>query len=977
MKTFHITRITFILLSSSGAGALAQTWPGPGVHPAWMREAVLLPLANSSNTAFINQGQLKNLARAAYFHMALNSADLPGPGAAVLDNLIGTWRGTSPGFEFADWKKDGAASTTNHYAPTNQGQLKNLALAYYRRLVEIGYWRPGSGGDPVLPWAGASDHKSAANIGQAKHLFNFNLTVDKDKDGLPDWWELKMATGPQLYYSDATHTRAAGQAVAGATLLDTMISDKLQVLNSWPSAPITTMTDEAKARLLIQGSFGPAPGDLNGWSTAQQWVDWQTGTAVAGLPDLQNSRVWEVAPAGGVPNPNNLPVREANYRYFDRLQHPAFSAWQEWAPGTAGVIPFPQSEAFSQYSYDSNSFTTQNFERHGYYNDTLLYNLIRNTTDNNDQLRQRMAWSLSSLLVASKRDSDLNYAPNGMGYYYDRLLNGAFGSYKDLLKDVALSPAMGWYLDMFHSFKAAPGQSPNLNFARELLQLFTVGLRRMNENGEYVRKVTGGWQVVETPQEADAVYEPKDVLALARSATGWWFDNSDVAGVYAHWIGTSSIYARRTMTRPMIPYAAAYHDSDAKDLSANSILLPATGSPPTIPAGMDANQELDYVLSRICAHEGLAPFLAKHFIKQFVTSDPSPGYVRRVANAAVVRDPNDKPVDVNLKNLIRAVLLDPEARSEQFRTRPGFGKIREPFLRFTHLMRLCRGKMVATNYATKTGTDEAWVSEGFGAFSTWGASSLQPRIGQDPLAAPTVFSYFSPFGAFRDRGMSQIVSSPESELETADMIHARSDFFTQLLFEHFHGQHQYVAAWVAAPGDKAMGIYYPQNINTQNPDGNLRADQVVQSGTLANGNPRYVHVRTTEHFTFLFRDPITVPATGAPPLTTVENVASTGTSEELVNLLSIYMTGGSMTVATKNRLVALIKDIDQSAFCDRRGNGTIVGIPDERMQPPYSNTGEVPYHDNPYAYAIQIKRYARAAASVYLVSQLPDFVVQQ
>jgi uncharacterized protein (DUF1800 family) len=311
-----------------------------------------------------------------------------------------------------------------------------------------------------------------------------------------------------------------------------------------------------------------------------------------------------------------------------------------------------------------------------------------------DVLRQRVTLALSEILVVG-----IDGLVNGGGWrafsaaaYLDLLEANAFGTLRDLLDRVSHSLPMGLYLTFRGNVKAnaTTGSSPDENYARELMQLFTIGLVQLNDDG--TPQLVGG-QPVET-------YGQSDITGLARVWTGWdW----DLAG------GDTSTpdYQRRPMVQ-----VAARHESGAKTFLGT-----------TIPAGTTGEASLQLALDAIYAHANVAPFWSKQLIQRLVTSNPTPAYVQRVA-AVFANDGSG--VRGNLKAVLKALLLDDEARNAANIPRPDFGKLREPMLRLA-------GWAHAFNASSSS---DAWAVPN--------TSDPGTRLGQSPLRSPSVFNFFRP-----------------------------------------------------------------------------------------------------------------------------------------------------------------------------------------------------------------------------------------
>lgn len=317
-----------------------------------------------------------------------------------------------------------------------------------------------------------------------------------------------------------------------------------------------------------------------------------------------------------------------------------------------------------------------------------------------DQLRQRMAFALSEIFVVSMRDScgDNAYS-RGVADYLDMLGRQAFGSYRDLIESVALHPIMGCYLSHMKNLPAdtQTGRVPDENFARELMQLFSIGLHELQMDGSLRTDANG------SPVET---YGPADISGLAAVFTGWsWRCTQGLTtACYFSDPGVPSQYTGR-----MAGYTR-YHSSEAK-----SFLGVRMGSSFfTTPY-----DSLKFALDRIAGHANVAPFMSKQLIQRLVTSNPSAAYVGRVSR--VFAETGGK-----LGAVVKAILLDPEARDAAALTSDQFGKVREPILRFTALAR-----------ATGVHSDS-------GFYQLTNTMDEGQSLGQSPLAAPTVFNFFRP-----------------------------------------------------------------------------------------------------------------------------------------------------------------------------------------------------------------------------------------
>lgn len=290
-----------------------------------------------------------------------------------------------------------------------------------------------------------------------------------------------------------------------------------------------------------------------------------------------------------------------------------------------------------------------------------------------DQLRQRVAFALSQILVVSE-EGPLEDNSRALSAYYDLLLKHAFGNFRDLLKDVTLSPAMGIYLDMRRNDKGnlALGTHPNENYAREILQLFSVGLNRMWPDGSLVLNSRG--DLVPT-------YDQDVITGFSYVFTGWNYAQNSVSNrLPSNW-NPSPNYTNAMVLVP------THHELNTKRLLDNVILPAAQGAqanPSTTNYDAYGVRELDLALDSIFQNQNVGPFICRQLIQRLVTSHPSRDYLYRV-----VQKFNDNGTGVrgDMKAVIKAILLDYEARSTNLIDQPTFGKQREPLLRATALAR--------------------------------------------------------------------------------------------------------------------------------------------------------------------------------------------------------------------------------------------------------------------------------------------------
>jgi uncharacterized protein (DUF1800 family) len=327
----------------------------------------------------------------------------------------------------------------------------------------------------------------------------------------------------------------------------------------------------------------------------------------------------------------------------------------------------------------------------------------KNAISGQDQLRQRMAFALSEIFVISTQDGCGANNSKSAAHYFDMLGQRAFGSYRDLLEQIALHPMMGCYLSHMRNQKEDPvtGRVPDENFAREILQLMSIGLHELNADG--TEKLNASGQPIDT-------YGPTDITGLARVFTGWSLacpDKSDTCFKFSTTKAGALIPERWWM--PMQPYSN-FHSVSEKRFLGTVIPAQSVGDPTT---------SLKIALDTIAKHPNVAPFISKQLIQRFVTSNPSPAYVKRVADRFTGSNGN-------LYSTITAVLTDAEAKSLSALSNPLSGKVREPILRVSALLRA---------YGAQSKTGE---------FLLWSTADAGSGLAQNPLQSPSVFNFFRP-----------------------------------------------------------------------------------------------------------------------------------------------------------------------------------------------------------------------------------------
>jgi len=440
-------------------------------------------------------------------------------------------------------------------------------------------------------------------------------------------------------------------------------------------APLSSAEREADARrLLRQATFGPTASEVERVVAmgAEAWIAQQLALPVTPYPDY----AWV---------PTNRPVDCVDDR-------------------TQPVRP----DSFCQ--------------RDNYTLFPLQLQFFRDAFTQPDQLRARVAFALSQIMVTSGVDNARNYA---MGHYQQILRDRALGNYYDLLLAVSLSPLMGEYLDMANNNKANPatGTEPNENYAREILQLFSVGLWQLNPDG--TRKLDAAGRPIPT-------YDQDEIEGFAHVFTGWTYP--PVAGA------ASRNNNPRNFVGQLVPVATT-HDTASKLLLAGI----------TAPAGLPVQQDLEFAHRNIFTYPNVGPFIGRQLIQKLVTSNPSPGYVRRVS---AIFDNNGYGQRGDLAAVARAILLDPEARGAN-KIDPGYGKLAEPVL-------------------FMTGVARALGATSDGAFFRTSSNSL----GQFVFYSPSVFNFYPP-----DYVMpGTTLPGPEFGVQTSTTAINRANFANSLIF---------------------------------------------------------------------------------------------------------------------------------------------------------------------------------------------------
>lgn len=482
-----------------------------------------------------------------------------------------------------------------------------------------------------------------------------------------------------------TVTSGAGYTVGATTSATVTINDASAI----PSV-------KAAARFLIQAAFGP---DQDSTGDADMYPE-----NVEELMTLGSFAAW----------------------IDDQLARPIgyIQPWVEWVSEQSSQPGFDLHGNWKQFSWWGRAMGSPKLRP-----DAAAPQLP-------DPLRQRVAFALSEIVVAGDRPEAFSGQSIGFANFYDLMIKHAFGNYKDLLYDVARHPVMGTYLSHLNNQKANPAANtyPDENFAREIMQLFSIGLWELETNG--VRKT----YPVGHPQAGQFIptYSNADITELARVFTGMTFADKNFPG-------TNGDYS--------VPMKMddAFHDFGAKSILGGQT-IPARAADPMNP-GVEGLKDVSDAVNILFNHANVGPFIGRQLIQRLVTSNPSSAYIGRVAAAF---NNNGSNVRGDMKAVVRAILLDIEARDPAMMDVPTWGKLREPFLRVVNFAR-------AFNAASTSGH---YVLDQF---------TLDHL--QDPMNSPSVFNFFlpghSPPGPITQQGLV----APEFQIINASTAITGPNYF--------------------------------------------------------------------------------------------------------------------------------------------------------------------------------------------------------
>ena len=475
------------------------------------------------------------------------------------------------------------------------------------------------------------------------------VDADSDSDGLSDWTEAVLGSDPNQEDSGRSSMRVIS---SNGSVLDMVPGDYVRYVEQFRPGSTTTgqlVSRLQAARFLEQATFGPT------------------------TPDL------------------------------DRVQRMGFAAWIDdqinLQPATY-QLPYLRSIVRDYYGPRNDLTYSYNTLVEGVRSSNLSTSFARAAIGGPDQLRQRVAFALSEIFVISRRHPDFIFRPQAVGSFYDVLVRNAFGNFYNLLRDVTFHPSMGVYLSHLGNEKAAPqiNRFPDENYAREVQQLFTIGLWELNPDGTRVLNSLG--QPVPT-------YGTREVTEFARVFTGLWF-----GGMFWGRGGASD----EDFNIPMEMWPDR-HDFAAKTLL-KGYVIPARN-----PTRVNAERDVEDALRNLFDHPNVGPFIGTQLIQFLVTANPSPAYVSRIS-AVFANDGSGQRG--NLGAVVRAILLDPEARDVQrAMAQVSYGRLKEPVYRAMALARVEK-------------------LDRFNNLLWWDFGQFMEAALQEPLNSPTVFNFFRP-----------------------------------------------------------------------------------------------------------------------------------------------------------------------------------------------------------------------------------------
>jgi len=604
-------------------------------------------------------------------------------------------------------------------------------------------------------FSGLTDVQTAAHIHYANPLSGpiiFGLPLGQVVD---ERWDIEGAAlaatdqrmldallAGQLYINAHSVTYPAGE-IRGNTVLSNGAPEMAQPL---PPAPIEPLTGDNLqrdvVRFLTQATFGPTPETV---ADMMARIDANDGDRIAAYEQWMDEQMTLVSPSLRI-------YANAHNRHYHRFNR---AVRRDPTTNVVGVTE-------------------------GWFTGAVY---------SKAQLRERIGFALSEIFVVSMQNENLRQNPWGITSYYDTLRVGAFGRYRNLIEDISLHPAMGWYLSHFQNQAEQMGpdgellSSPDENYAREIMQLFSIGLVDLHPDGSLMLDEAG------LPTRT---YTQEDIVEMARVFTGWAFavqnDNDGVAAAripnldffynghewsetnnHHSWLTPMKMFENNDLPEDD-PAFVRYHDNGEKVVLGN-----------VFPAGQSGEEDLEQALDILSSYPSTAPFISYRLIQRLVMSNPPAGYIYRVATTF-------QESGGNLGAVVKAILLDPEARNLSHIESVGYGKKKEPLVQAVAALRAVRAHSQLVEFhntldglnlyslsAAQMARYEEYSSLLFLDWENFGEG--MSSIGQSPLNAPSVFNWFGPSysvaGAISEAGLV----APEFEQITDNRLVQIFDFY--------------------------------------------------------------------------------------------------------------------------------------------------------------------------------------------------------
>jgi len=648
-------------------------------------------------------------------------------------------------FQSIDTQDDSLTFVFNSQAGVNYILQSSLDLSTWNDFSDE---FAGQGGAQTF-----STSKEGSEVNRFYRLRTSSFT-DSDGDSIPDWEEELLGFDPNS--ANSVRSESAG-------------GDEQHLINlltgASPSGGIPgtdtpgTPSEENASRFLSQATFGPNKDQIDeliayGDNAYENWIDAQL----------------TVAPSYGMPYLNTLEANILATEPADRANLPYFNATAAYVPATNLRTPW-----------------------------------LRNALNGQDRLRQRVAWGLSQIFVVSTNDGNLIHTTAGILSYNDHLIEHGLGNFYDLLKGVSQHPVMGIYLGHLFNQKADPatGRKPDENFAREIMQLFSIGLYQLNQDGSFYMP---DGVVVET-------YDNSDIEELARVFTGLKISSlhfgslpilSNLLAEPMEWdtnykdLDPKAILAVRDVTytqnedsvtlnwskNPLFQYVVQFKDSSevwhnvqTTDISSDLDISTSIEFANISHLGddfseanfrvkhyidiADPEEEFNHVINILKYHPNTAPFMAHRLIQHMVSSNPSPEYISRVSSAFVENDGD-------MSAMVKAILLDPEARGLKFIIDENVGKLRAPILRMVNYARALEAGRKDDYDPETTDITELLLND----IQWWGSGDdyydglPNEEFLQLPYASPSVFNFFKPEYSAPGNIIAKSLLSPEFEIFT-------------------------------------------------------------------------------------------------------------------------------------------------------------------------------------------------------------------